>query len=273
VEAGAESKDLCIPPTQAIFSPLPSYNTSGVVINPNVTLLSNTSTFLLCNVTTLILPADQAAALRVGSVIIGGIDGFGSLRGTAVNEEDLVCKLITRVITAIAVVDGNAVLTTDPATLLDIVQEADFNATANLPEPAPINITDLLTPTPTPPTARATEATSIVFEAGADGLPLGTVKISPTFPGIDKLVSGDISIEPKFTNTLSVALAYRVKRGGFFPEVRALSITLKQVQAIALVVKTQLAVGYTWKSDDIFKLSPVYQAFFPCVPGITLPIW
>jgi hypothetical protein len=236
-------------------------------------LLSNASTFLLCNVTTLILPADQATALRVGIVIIGGIGGFGSLHEAVVVEEDLVCKLITCVITAIAVVDGNAVLTTDPATLLDIVQEGDFDATANLPEPAPINVTDLLTPTTTPPTARATEATTVVFEAGANDLPLVTVSLEPTFPGIEELVSGEITIKPKITNTLAAALAYRVERNGFFPEVRALSLSVRHVEAISLDVESELTASYTWSSEDIFAPTPSYQAFFPCVPGIALPIW
>jgi hypothetical protein len=260
VGRGAASQDLCTPQTQAAFSRLPSYNTSNVIINPDVLLLSNTSTFLLCNITTLILPADQATDLHVGNVIIGGINGFGA---GVVSEDDLVCNLVTRVITSIEVVDGTVVLTTDPATLLDIVQEGDFDSTNNLPEPAPINVTELLTPATTLPAARAAntetsreaETTTVVFEAGGDE-PFGTVKLAPTFgKNVDKFISGDLSIEPTLTNTLTAGLSYRVKRNlGFIPNVRALSIAVKHVEAINLKVTSKVSAGYTWSSDDLFKL-------------------
>jgi hypothetical protein len=298
---GASSCDLCIPESTPVpkvsFSLLPSYNGSGVVINPAVLLVDSTSVFLSCNVTTLVLPSDQATALRVGSVLVGTLAGFNPDNPTG-DDAALVCQLISRVVTNISTSGPNTILTTRPATLLDLVIQADFDATANIPDPEPIDVTDLLA-APAPigrsfemPAARKLPAMHLPAssEAGTSdaalrqdaGDTLGQVTVKLPVGDLEGIVEAELAFEPRFSVSVTGGVAYTVDAPASASlldfidpkRLQAFSATLRVEVAAGFVLNSTLSsgLGKSWSKDVLENVKPI-QKFFPCVPNVPLALW
>jgi hypothetical protein len=277
-----------------VFSSLPSYSVRGVEINRGVLIVEPASRFTVCTNSTLVLRAEQAASVRVGSVLLGALNGFDPVASEAPVSP---CELLTRVVTGITVNAGVAVLTTEPATLLDIVLSGNYNATTDLPAPDPIDTTELIDPDLQPRSggqrmlqADQSEALSPgegssqshvrplqaqIAQAGEEG------KVKLSLPISDKasaITEARFSFQPRFGFSVSAGVGYIVEDGAGIAasRLKSFAVGLRIEAAAGFVMKASATAGFEYKvnlTDNIFQKVPAEQAFFPCVPGVPAPIW